>query len=326
MPTDVISMQDFNSAEDLLAALAPTDARWGSNPRDWIFRGQRDASWHLVPKALRAKEFVPFMKGVAVPPPGLGTVLPQSEAIEVMQAELAVIRSFFHAADMAGESIPGDTADLRDPEYQADLVTRFIERCALGENYLWPPTKMAFLFGLAQHYGIPTRLLDWTWKPRVAAYFATEGAVREAAVGSGLAVWAIHVNFFETGWQELLPVDGNKDGTFRLDIVTAPQATNPNLRAQAGLFTVDRKVWEPMPLDDLLKSAAAAETKKDPDWAKKLKFLRLPIVQKLILPVSEAPKLLRLLAHEGTSAATVYPGYQGVVASLKERLRWDRIP
>ena len=40
---------------------------------------------------------------------------------------------------------------------------------------------------LMKHHGAPTRLLDFTWSPFVAAFFALQGATREAAV------WALSV-------------------------------------------------------------------------------------------------------------------------------------
>jgi hypothetical protein len=48
-------------------------------------------------------------------------------------------------------------------------------------------------------------------------------------------------------------------------------------------------------------------------------------LEKFRLPVGEAPRLLRLLAHAGADAASVHPGYDGVIGSLKERRYWETL-
>ena len=45
-------------------------------------------------------------------------------------------------------------------------------------------------------------------------------------------------------------------------------------------------------------------------------------LRKFTLPASEARSLMRLLAAEDVSAATVFPGYAGVVEALRERKWW----
>jgi hypothetical protein len=47
------------------------------------------------------------------------------------------------------------------------------------------------------------------------------------------------------------------------------------------------------------------------------------ILQKLTLPASEARSLMARLAYEGVSAATVFPGYSGVVEAIQESAWWD---
>jgi len=169
------------------------------------------------------------------------------------------------------------------------------------------------IVALAQHYRIRTRLLDWTTKPLVAAYFAAKDACLERARNPkidpstrSLAVYGAIVAIHDD-WLEVDPTEDQKRGL--VQIVRAPHSGNPNLHAQAGIFTFVRTghlLW------DTIEEPLAADTADNFQ------------VTALTLSWAHAPDLLYLLSQVGVSAVSVFPGFGGVVESLDEEKFWPK--
>ncbi|MDE2104566.1 MAG: FRG domain-containing protein, partial [Patescibacteria group bacterium] len=181
---------------------------------------------------------------------------------------------------------------------------------------------------LARHHGLPTMLVDWSRRPRCAAYFAASEAVaaiadtaeiRARCLGDAtdrtcalqettddLAVWALKVHEREQSWQSL---DWHISGA-HLEIYQAPAWANPNMRAQAGQFTI-MSSQQPVAVEDFFAKWVLQRSKPSP-------------LIKMTVPCGVAARLLRLLSYEDIDGASMFPGVDGIVRAMRERALWDK--
>jgi hypothetical protein len=83
------------------------------------------------------------------------------------------------------DRLGGVTAPQTRAHLEAHILRNFIR---YSRPYLLsPPANDWELLVAAQHHGVPTRLLDWTYSPLIAAHFAT----RERQAEDTVAVWRL---------------------------------------------------------------------------------------------------------------------------------------
>lgn len=163
--------------------------------------------------------------------------------------------------------------------------------------------------GLMQHHGAPTRLLDFTKSPYVAAFFALERAVSDAAVFAvnTPALWTDRAIPVASPDLTRDKIDPRRPGNFEKFFLSdenpviwfgEPAEMDQRLIAQAGTFVLPGLLHQP--LDKILDQYTFSGE----------------LLRKIVLPSSVRDDAMRSLYRMNITNASLFPDLEGLARSI----------
>lgn len=178
-----------------------------------IYRGQTNSKHLLVPSLFR------------------DTFKHSKKYEDLYLAHSIYLQTFIQGCDLSAVSLPNDSYELRE------AVKKF-DDWGVFDSSIWPNKSIYELLAFAQHYGYKTELLDWSYNPLVALYFAASGAIcfyeesYKSVNENSLSIWV-----FDTDKKYRF----NQNNQNNLEIIDVPRAANVNVSSQQGCFTLIRQ-------------------------------------------------------------------------------------
>jgi len=272
----------------------------GEYPK-WIFRGQGLHEWKLMPYALREKGFAYLASLIC------GNSPVEKNTTNQRYLEMKAVAKFIELSHKEGISMPELTYEMRSELLQILYEWPLHEPYPLKSNLpkFWtetdyPHPSIRSVVALAQHSLIPTRMLDWTFDPYIAAFFACFQAINEISSATKPSIEEYsdkNISVYGLALQEFKNISGNNG---MVEIVDAPYTLNPNMKLQKGVFTLNSSKFLETPIENISH----------------LRFDMTEVLYKINLPYYKILLLLKKLDAIGVNSASLFEGYNGVLSKL----------
>ena len=150
---------------------------------------------------------------------------------------------------------------------------------------------------LGQHYGLPTRLLDWSNNALTALWFATDEISSEVNSVKNSVVWVLMADAddYNMNIESIHPFDLDETKIFR------PRIIKQRINNQSGVFSVQPSA----------EIEQKCELDKVPSFSEKLLKIRLP--------VENLHNIRTDLNILGVNAFSIFPELEGLCAYLQWR-------
>lgn len=182
----------------------------------FIFRGVSSSEYKLCPSVLRDSNLV---------------------LSDQIIKEATLLHYFYKLCNDSGLKVPCDK----------NISHMYFTNCTESKLWykdrvdIWLDEGVLELAALAQHYGVPTRLLDWSQDVNVAMYFATINSIKnkktnadEKVDNKHFSLWALNIKALQLINKSLIE---NNLSTIPLRTIIPSYYNNRNLYAQKGVLT-----------------------------------------------------------------------------------------
>ncbi|MEW7857412.1 FRG domain-containing protein [Pseudomonas chlororaphis] len=244
------------------------------NYRKWIYRGQSNSTWELESSLHRA----------------------------------------FKEAQTIHLSAKGKEKDLNRIAHEIVMIDRFKCNAHLYLNHLPQQDDQLSWLSIMQHHGAPTRLLDFTFSPFVALFFALENGENDAAIYciNHEAIRNDDDQYFGTNrlevYKRILDAHTTRDDPCLFAF--EPTFSNQRLLAQQGLFVATNTLYHSH--GNILDDYKIHEND----------------ALKIIISKELRFEGLRKLNHMNINSANIYPGLDGFCKSMRQQpifgLEWQK--
>lgn len=187
----------------------------------------------------------------------------------------------------------------------------------------------------AQHYGVPTRFLDWSKNPLVALYFC----VRDNNTQDG-SIWVLHAKNYQRYMLKSLRkqddleiktphmivkdlIEGNSDLSYELPILYTPYYVDARMSAQSSYFMVWGTCEEPLEKileSDTLKMQLPEKTTRERVYGK---HESEALIFRFFVHACDKQMILHELDTVGINEKTLFPGLDGIGRYIERKYRFD---